>query len=304
MLLLFLIFVIILQSGFPPDLTPSPSHTEQNRLSPYHVYRPPSQPSSSRIIPMPSVTSFRNPGANKHLPPPPPIESRSGSRASSRRTDNKGFDPTMAHSPASRPQSALNNPMASRPFDDTRSSRSRTPRAHTPTTLLPQASPKPESVRSSASKKQPSALNLSASQTNLVVGQQQKPLPPPSSSVLSLVPPVRHSTSRVSLREAGSFANGFDETTYLDPAFYPGDGPAPGASQSALNLVTPIRHSTSPVSLRKAGSFSNGFDEGAYLDPAFYPGDRPDGHHSQVALNSNVPSKPVSRRTSSVLSYV
>lgn len=108
----------------------------------------------------------------------------------------------------------------------------------------------------------------------------------------------------MSLREAGSFANGFDETTYLDPAFYPGDGPAPGASQSALNLVTPIRHSTSPVSLRKAGSFSNGFDEGAYLDPAFYPGDRPDGHHSQVALNSNVPSKPVSRRTSSVLSYV
>jgi hypothetical protein len=178
-----------------------------------------------------------------------------------------------------------------------------------------QTSPRPESVRLSASKKQTSALNLNTSQTNLVVDQQH-----PSSSALNLVSPVHRSTSRTSLREEGLFSDKFDDGTYLDPAFYPGEGPIAGnghrgvagqqqqkpeqLSSSVLNLVSPIRPSTSQASLRRAGSFGDKFDDGTYLDPAFYPGDRPtagDGHRNQASLNA--PSRPVSRGTSSVLSY-
>ena len=131
----------------------------------------------------------------------------------------------------------------------------------------------------------------------------------PSSPALNFVSPVRHSTSLASLREAGSFANGFDDGTYLDPAFYPGDrlvdgdghywsqaslNQQPQQPSSALNLVSSVRHSTSRVSLRETGSFANGFDDGTYLDPAFYP----------VVESKDVPSRPVSRGTSSNLSYV
>ena len=179
-----------------------------------------------------------------------------------------------------------------------------------------QSSSRPRSVQSSASKNQLSVLNLDTNQTNLVGGQEQTPQASPSA--LNLVSPVRHSTSRVSLRQAGSFATGFDEGTYLDPAFYPGDGPANGnghhqipaglkqqlqqqSSSSALNLVSPVRHSTSRVSLREAGSFANGFDEGTYLDPAFFPGDTKPVAESHLKVPSI--SRPVSRGTSSVLSY-
>ena len=142
--------------------------------------------------------------------------------------------------------------------DDARSSRSRTPRAPPREMQTP---PGPESVRSSASRKQPSALGSSASQTNLAVEQQYQKTPrqqASSSSALGLLTPVRHSTSRVSLREAGSFANGFDDGAYLDPAFYPSDGPVTGDGH---------------------------------------------GHGSQVALHGPS-SRPVSRGTSSVLSYI
>ena len=171
-----------------------------------------------------------------------------------------------------------------------------------------QAHPRSESAQSSASRHQLSVLNLNTSQTNL---GQQSPQQQPSSSALNLVSP-RHSTSHVSLREVGSFYNGFDDGTYLDPAFYPGDRSVDGDSQhrsqaslkqepqrqssSALNLVSPVRHSTSRLSLREAGSFANGFDDGTYLDPAFYPGE------PVVENNFN---RPVSRgSTSSSLSYV
>jgi hypothetical protein len=177
-------------------------------------------------------------------------------------------------------------------------------------TMTPRATqthPRPESARSSASKNQLSVLNLETNQTNLV--QQQTPRQQPSSSAVNLVSPG-HSTSRVSLREVGSFANGFDDSTYLDPALHPpvdGDGhyqsqaeskQNPQQSTSALNRVSPVRHSTSHVSLREAGSFANGFDDGTYLDPAFYPAVR----ESNFA-NLNGPSRPVSRGTSSSLSY-
>ena len=91
----------------------------------------------------------------------------------------------------------------------------------------------------------------------------------------------------------GSFANGFNDSAYLDPALHP---PVAGIqpSSSALNLVPPVRHSPSHKSLREAGSFANGFDDGTYLDPAFYPAVKED--------NLNVPSRPVSR-ASSALSY-
>ena len=171
-----------------------------------------------------------------------------------------------------------------------------------------QAHPRSESAQSSASRHQLSVLNLNTSQTNL---GQQSPQQQPSSSALNFVS-QRHSTSHVSLREAGSFSNGFDDGTYLDPAFYPGDRSVDGDSQhrsqaslkqepqrqssSALNLVSPVRHSTSCLSLREAGSFANGFDDGTYLDPAFYPGE------PVVENNFN---RPVSRgSTSSSLSYV
>jgi hypothetical protein len=265
---------------------------------------------------MPSITSLQTSG-DKHLEPVP-IESRSASRASSRRADCGGHS-TRPRSAASRPESAMSsapyvNPMVNKSVEDARSSRSRTPRTSTPM-MMPretQSSPRPKSAQSSASKNQLSVLNLNTSQADIVGGQQQTPQP--SSSVLNLVPPVRHSTSRVSLREAGSFSNGFDDGTYLDPAFFPADRPADGnghhrtpaglrqkpaqASSSALNLASPVRHSTSRVSLREAGSFANGFDDGAYLDPAFYPSDTPVvGSHLQVPT-----TRPVSRG-SSVLSY-
>ena len=259
---------------------------------------------------MPSKKSLQNTG-DKHLEPPPPlpIESRSGSRASSRRADIGGLGSDRPRSAASRPQSVMS--VVNKSVDDARSSRTRTPRAHTPMTMSPRATqthPGPESVRSSASKNQLSVLNLNTSQTNL--GQQTPQRQQPSSSALNLVSP-RHSTSHVSLREAGSFSNGFDDSTYLDPALYPGDRLVNGddhhrsqaslkqkpqqPSPSALNLVSPIRHSTSRVSLREAGSFANGFNDGMYLDPAFYPGE---------PSNLNVPPRSVSRGTSSTLSYV
>ena len=96
--------------------------------------------------------------------------------------------------------------------------------------------------------------------------------------------------------------------TRPDPALHPpldGDGrhqSRAGLKQnpqqqpsSTSNIVSPFGHSTSHVSLREAGSFANGFDDGTYLDPAFYPGVR--------ESNLNVPSRPVSRGTSSTLSY-
>lgn len=263
---------------------------------------------------MPSITSLQTSG-DKHLEPAP-IESRSASRASSQRADCGGRS-TRPRSAASRPESAMssalyNNPMVNKSVEDARSSRSRTPRTSTPM-MMPretQSSPRPKSAQSSASKNQLSVLNLN---TNDIMGGQQQ-TPQSSSSVLNLVSPVHHSTSRVSLREAGSFSNGFDDDTYLDPAFFPADRPADGngphqtpaglgqkpaqASSSALNLVPPVRHSTSRVSLREAGSFANGFDDGAYLDPAFYPSDTPVvGSHLQAPT-----TRPVSRG-SSVLSY-
>lgn len=247
---------------------------------------------------MPSIKSLQSSG-DKHLEPPPPLrfESRSGSRASSRHADNGGLGSVRPRSAASRPQSAMSaapnsNPVVNKKsVEDARSSRSRTPRAT-------QTHPKPESARSSTSKNQLSVLNLDTNQTNL--GQQQTPRQQPSSSALNLVSPG-HSTSRASLREMGSFANGFDA---LHP---PVDGHGQTQTQtgsrqspqqpssSALNLVSPVRHSTSRVSLlREAGSFANGFDDGTYLDPAFYP--------SMSESNLNVPSRPVSR-ASSTLSY-
>ena len=263
---------------------------------------------------MPSIKSLQSSG-DKHLEPPPPlhIESRSGSRASSRRTDNGGSGSVRPRSATSRPQSALSatqnsNHVVSKSVEDARSFRSRTPRAHTPMTMSPRATqthPRPESARSSASNNQLSVLNLDTYQTNL--GQQQTPRQHPSSSALNLASPGR-SASRVSLREVGSFANGFDDRAYLDPALHPpvdGDGHYQGQaslkqksqhpSSSALNLVSPVRRSTSHVSLREAGSFANGFDDGTYLDPAFYPG--------EGERNLNVPSRPVSRGTTSTLSY-
>ena len=247
---------------------------------------------------MPSTTSFRSSGV-KYLEPVAPlhVEPRSASRASSRHTDNRETGPTRPRSSASRPSSAMgatlyaNNKSA----DVAQSSRSRTSRHET------QTYPRPESVRSSASKNQPSPLNFNTSQTNLVAGQQQRSRRP-SSSTLNLASPVRRSTSRVSLREAESFANGFDDGPIA------GDGhrsqtplkqPPPPSNSSALNLVPPVHRSTSRVSLREAGSFSNGFDDSAYLDPAFFPGDRPNGHSAL-----DMPSRPVSRGTSSILSYV
>ena len=214
---------------------------------------------------MPSIKSLQNSG-DKHLEPPPllPIESRSGSRA-----DNGGLDSDRSRSAASRPQSVMMS--ADRLVDGDGHHRSQ------------------------------ASLNQQPQQ--------------PSSSALNLVPPIRHSTSRVSLREAGSFANGFDDGTYLDPAFYPGDRLVNGdghhwsqaslnqqpqqPSSSALNFISPVRHSTSRVSLREAGSFANGFDDGTYLDPAFYPGEPA----SVVESNLDIPSRPVSRGTSSILSY-
>jgi hypothetical protein len=248
---------------------------------------------------MPSIKSL--------LPPPLPIESRSGSRTSFRRADNGGLGSVRPHSAASRPQSAMSatpngNHVVSKSVDDARSSRSRTPRAHTPMTMTPRATqthPRPESVRSSASKNQLSVLNLNTSQTNL--GQQQTPQRP-SSSALNLVSP-HHSTSRVLLREVGSFANGFDDRPidrdghHQSQASLVVQNPQQPSS-SALNLVSPVRHSTSRVSLREAGSFANGFNDGTYLDPAFYPGER------VVESNLNVLSRPVSRGTSSSLSYM
>lgn len=257
---------------------------------------------------MPSIKSLQSSG-DKHLEPPPPlpIESRSGSRASSRHADKGGLGSVRPRSAASRPQSAMSatphsNFVVNKSVEDARSFRSRTPRAHTPRAT--QTQHRPESARSSASKNQLSVLNLDTNQTN--PEQQLTPRQQPSSSALNLVSPG-HSTSRVSLREMGSFANGFDDSAYLDPALHPpvdGDGHHQSQaglkqnlqpSSSALNLVSPVRHSTSHVSLREAGSFANGFDDGAYLDPAYYPGVR-EG-------NLNVPSRPVSRGTSSSLSY-
>ena len=262
---------------------------------------------------MPSIKSLQGSG-DIHLEPPQPlhIESRSGSRASSRRTDNEGLGSVRPRSAASRPQSAMSatrnsNLVVNKPVEDARSSRSRTPRAHTPMTMSPrptQTHPRPESARSSASKNQLSVLNLDTNQTDL---GQQTPRQRFSSSALNLASPG-HSASRVSLREGGSFANGFDDRAYLDPALHP---PVDGddlyqsqasfkqkpqqPSSSALNLVSPVRHSTSHVSLREAGSFANAFNDGTYLDPAFYPGEK--------ESNLNVPSRPVSRGTTSTLSY-
>ena len=261
---------------------------------------------------MPSIKSLQSSGDNQLEPPPPlPIESRSGSRAS-RRKDSGGLGSVMPRSAASRPQSAMSatpngNPVVNKSAEDARSSRSRTPRAPTPMGMTPRATPthpRPESARSSTSKNQLSVLNLDTNQSN--IGQQQTPRQQPSPLALSLGVPG-HSASRVSLREVGSFANGFDDSSYLDPALYPpldGDGHhqraglkqnPPQPSSSALNLVSPVRHSTSRKSLREAGSFANGFDDGTYLDPAFYP--------SMRESNLNVPSRPVSRGTSSTLSY-
>ena len=254
---------------------------------------------------MPSIKSLQTSGDKP--PPALPIESRSGSRASSRHPDNGGSGSVRPRSAASRPQSAMSatpngNPVFNKSVGDTRSPRSRPPRAT--------QTPRPESARSSASKNQLSVLNLDTNQTNL--GQQQTPRQPPSSSALNLVSPG-HSTSRVSLRQMGSFANGFNDNAYLDPALHPpvdGDGhhqsqgglkqnPPTASKQpssSALNLVSPVRHSISHKSLREAGSFANGFDDGSYLDPAFYP--------AVKEGNLNVPSRPVSRGTSPALSYV
>jgi hypothetical protein len=252
---------------------------------------------------MPSIKPLQSSG-DKHLEPPAPlhIESRSGSRASSRHADNGGLGSVRPRSAASRPQSAMSatsnsNPGVNKPVEDARSSRSRPPRA----------TPRPESARSSASKNQLSVLNLDTNQNNL--GQQQTPRQQPSSSALNLVSPG-HSTSRVQLRERGSFANGFDDSAYLDPALHPPvdrDGHHQSqaglkqnpqqSSSSALNLVPPVHRSPSHVSLREAGSFANGFDDGAYLDPAFYPA------VTRRESNLNVPSRPVSRGTSSSLSY-
>ena len=251
---------------------------------------------------MPSIKSLQSLG-DKPLEPPQPlrITSRSGSRASSRHADNGELGSVRPRSAASRPQSAMSaasngSPVANKSVEDVRPSRSRTPRA----------TPRPESARSSAStKNQLSVLDLDTNnQTN--PEQQQTPRQQPSSSALNLGS-QGHSTSRVSLREVGSFANGFDDSAYLDPALHPpvdGDGHHQNQtglrqnlqqpSSSALSLVSPVRHSTSHVSLREAGSFANGFDDGTYLDPAFYPAVG-DG-------NLNVPSRPVSRGTSS-LSY-
>ena len=185
---------------------------------------------------MASITSLQG-SSDKDLGPPPPlpIGSRSGSRASSRRADNEGLEPSRPRSAASRPQSAMsatpyNNPMGNKSAEDARSSHSRTPRAPTTPTMMPretQSSPRPKSAQSAASKNQLSVLNLNASQTNLAGRQQSSQHP--SSSTLNLVPPFHHSTSRVSLREAGSFSNGFDDGTYLDPAYFPGDKPAVGS---------------------------------------------------------------------------
>jgi len=164
--------------------------------------------------------------------------------------------------------------------DDARSTRSRTPRAHTPMTMTPRATqthPRLESARSSVSKNQLSVLNLNTSQTNLE--QQQTPRqqpssssalnpispghstshvsllhedgdgnqqPQPSSSTLNLVPPIRRSTSHVSLREAGSFASGFDDGAYLDPAFYPSE---PVVGGSNLNVPSrPVSRGSSALS--------------------------------------------------------
>ena len=259
---------------------------------------------------MPSIKSLQSSG-DKHLEPPPPlhIEPRSGSRASSRHADNGALGSVRPRSAASRPQSATpnSNPVVHKSVEDARFSRSphsRTPRAHTPMAMTPRSTktlpPRPESARSSISKNQLSVLNLD---TDNDLGLQQTPQH--SSSALNLVSPG-HSASRVSLREMGSFANGFDDSAYLDPALHPpvdGDGHQAGLKQnpqqpssSALNLVSPVRHSTSRVSLREAGSFANGFDDSAYLDPAFYPSE------TENNLNLNDPSRPVSRG-SSFLSY-
>lgn len=237
-------FCHYLQSGIAPDPVQSPPHTGQNHLSPYHVFRPTSQP-SARNIPLQFMTSPRSSGGQRLEPPP---ESRSGSRASSRPTDNRGLDPNVSSSPrpaASRPQSAMNitshdHPVANKSVEDVRSSRSRPARTQTPMMMQPRETQRPESVRSSTSKNRLSTLNLCTSQTNLVNGQEQPRQPSPSA--LNLVSPVRHSTSRVSLREAGSFSNGFDDGTYLDPAFYPGDKPRTSLSLMARDGHQPLNN--------------------------------------------------------------
>ena len=79
---------------------------------------------------MPSIKSLQTSGDKP--PPALPIESRSGSRASSRHADNGGSGSVRPRSAASRPQSSMNATPKS--VGDARSPRSRPPRAtQTPT---------------------------------------------------------------------------------------------------------------------------------------------------------------------------
>ncbi|KAF8957339.1 hypothetical protein BDZ97DRAFT_1924703 [Flammula alnicola] len=221
---------VVPPSGIAPDVVHSPPHTGRNHLSPYHTYQP--APSFTQ-----SVTSLQSQGGTRTGRPPaerPP--SAADSRRRSKQSLNGYADPNEEYyqatpsmtnvqprppSTSSRPRSGMNNPYTNPDPSYNDLDRSRTPNRTS------QYQGRPESVRSSASKR---PLQQYASQTSLLPGGGVQAQPTnASSSRLVLASPVHRVASNASMRSQGSYGK-YDPSGYVDPAFWPADGPPPPAA--------------------------------------------------------------------------
>ncbi|KDR75515.1 hypothetical protein GALMADRAFT_247958 [Galerina marginata CBS 339.88] len=208
---------VVPPSGIAPPVVNSPPHTGRNHLSPYHTFRPAQ-----------SVTSLRTQGGTR-VEPPTSMENRPASAADSRRRSRQSLnsyaaDPT--HGYPSTPRANQRPPSTtSHAPSGMNDQYSYVDRAQTYT---PRPPARPESVRSSASRKPPPPM---ASQTSLV------PNPDIAQSGLSLASPMHHSKSNASLRSMGSYSK-YNPQGYVDPAYWSADGPdgaGPVQSQSSMH---------------------------------------------------------------------
>jgi len=216
---------VVPPSGIAPPVVNSPPHTGRNHLSPYHTFRPAQ-----------SVTSLRTQGGTP-VEPPTFAADRPESAADSRRKSRQSLnsyaaEPVAQAYPATpktnqRPPSTTSHPPSGLNGQYMDPVQSYTPRPH----------PRPESVRSSASRKPPPPM---ASQTNLVPNPAHM-----APSGLHLESPMHHVKSSASLRSMGSYAK-YNPDGYVDPAYWAPDGPDGATAVHSQNSMQGRGHSRPP----------------------------------------------------------
>ncbi|KAH9485713.1 hypothetical protein JR316_0002626 [Psilocybe cubensis] len=267
---------VVPPSGMAPDIVQSPPHTGVNHLSPYHVYRPPSQ-ASQRMAAMKSVTSLHTQGGSRLEPPSastpaehpmsvadprskssqsytnydqhqpqvplrqPPTSSPAPSRAAGNQyAQDNSSNYTLQQQHEYLPQQTQVQSSRAHSRASGQYYRDQTP-SQTPyqqQQFLPPSSqalppqPRPESVRSYASRRPNESLRPKKSQSSFVLHNPDPDMSaspsqlPNNASGLHLEHPkmMQRQKSSTSLRSVGSYSK-YDPTEYVDPAFWSANGP-------------------------------------------------------------------------------